>query len=393
MSTPAPVRPRWATNPGSGYPGAIEPNDGKKDNGFANGEEPAAGHFNWLFQNGSDYSVYVATKSEILRALNCIMSAQFDGGSLGTMSSATGVFAMSEPENQANSTQTLAQRFRQFPCWASCKTNAVDVLVGTGVASLNHYTPTGAWKAIYGRHHGNNGPAFIVVGDAGKWWRQDASGGSATSGTISGTPNLTRIIWDSTNGVWWACGPGGIYRASDHTSPTTLTWTQVSAVQHDEVCATPSGRVVFYRASNSTLYYTDDMTTLVAGATGVTLTGKGLVWDNTSECVVSCNGYTADGVVWNAFNLALGMDFFVWTVFTFRGRAYIRVHEGADETVALLYYRTTTISADQGDWGLRPVIEQSLGPADISIAGSDEQMVIAASPALYITKQIAQDAY
>jgi hypothetical protein len=45
---------QWATTPPAGYPGTVTPPLGKRQAGWANGEEPPAGYFNWLFDSVAD---------------------------------------------------------------------------------------------------------------------------------------------------------------------------------------------------------------------------------------------------------------------------------------------------------------------------------------------------
>lgn len=46
--------PNWADAPATGYPGAIAPPSGKRSDGWANGEEPAAAHVNYVVQAVAD---------------------------------------------------------------------------------------------------------------------------------------------------------------------------------------------------------------------------------------------------------------------------------------------------------------------------------------------------
>ncbi len=127
----------------------------------------------------------------------------------------------------------------------------------------------------------------VTVGDAGVWYRMDypiaaGAAGTLTTGTISGTPNLESVIWDSENSLWWGVGTGGIYKASD---AGALSWTQVSATGHQNPVVITSGanqgRVLFMRPGDSTIYYTDNQSTLTAGATvtGLTNLVHKPVWD------------------------------------------------------------------------------------------------------------------
>lgn len=67
---------RWANAVTGGKPGRIEPNDGKKDQGFDDGEAPAAGEHNWIFGLAGDWITYLdeqATRllnAALLSALN-----------------------------------------------------------------------------------------------------------------------------------------------------------------------------------------------------------------------------------------------------------------------------------------------------------------------------------
>jgi hypothetical protein len=50
---------RWASEIISGLVGRVEPNDGKKDAGFVDGEAPPAGEHNWLFGLAGDWVTYL----------------------------------------------------------------------------------------------------------------------------------------------------------------------------------------------------------------------------------------------------------------------------------------------------------------------------------------------
>jgi hypothetical protein len=50
---------RWANAVSGSFPGRLEPNDGKKDVGFDDGEAPPAGHHNWLWGIAGDWVTYL----------------------------------------------------------------------------------------------------------------------------------------------------------------------------------------------------------------------------------------------------------------------------------------------------------------------------------------------
>lgn len=50
---------RWANAVTGSFPGRLEPNSGKKDVGFDDGEAPPAGHHNWLFGVAGDWITYL----------------------------------------------------------------------------------------------------------------------------------------------------------------------------------------------------------------------------------------------------------------------------------------------------------------------------------------------
>lgn len=58
MSRPSTLL-RWANAVTGGFPGRSEPNDGKKDQGFDDGEAPAAGEHNWIFGVAGDWITYL----------------------------------------------------------------------------------------------------------------------------------------------------------------------------------------------------------------------------------------------------------------------------------------------------------------------------------------------
>lgn len=100
----------------------------------------------------------------------------------------------------------------------------------------------------------------MAVGDAGKW-NYHSSTFTNDSGTVSGTPDLDAVIWDQVNALWWAVGPGGIYKTVNE----IIAWVQVSATAHKGAAVNPAGRVMFYRPADDIIYYTDDNSTLNAG--------------------------------------------------------------------------------------------------------------------------------
>jgi hypothetical protein len=151
----------WADAPPSAeYPGAIEPSDGKKSAGFANGERPGAAHFNWLMER------LALTESEIAT-----------------------VIALSElVPDDADKTQLAQLLAANQECSALC--NFRDVSGGVVTAQINAFAVSQATGTILAV---GNGAAIYTSADFGATW----TARTADSGYAG---DFRCAVWDASNG-------------------------------------------------------------------------------------------------------------------------------------------------------------------------------------------------
>ncbi len=267
-----------------------------------------------------------------------------------TYTAATGIAIISRPNRYLNAYHagTAGGGQNSDINYATVKTNSFFVNGNSAGAATGAFTSVAGYQSIA---DSNNYQIFVAVSSAGVWYRARAAGGGNASytgnGTIGGGPNLQKIVWDAVNARWWAVGPGGIWRAPD---ADTLTWTQISATQHDNVCPLPSGRVLFYRPSDTRIYYTTDLTALVGGAT-VTVGANGWIWDSYSQVSVFASGFSADGTASTAISTAPASPAgnAALSVFRFRGRAFFVSYNGGAAAIIGTYV-TPTVGLTGADY-------------------------------------------
>jgi hypothetical protein len=213
--------PEWASVVPSGFPGAIEPPTGKKQEGWDNGEEPPAAYFNWAFQALAD------TQQEVGGAITGT------GGTLdSTLTQLLGVFqrqavksaiACLKLADDTNTSQTL----RALAVKASTK---VVVAVGDAgtISRADMYdthdfstqTPGSSYAGNFNDVLYDPFFSFIAVGDSGEiqsstngvtWTRQSSTGTDlraiASSGSVLVAVGETEHIRRSTTGGAWATPP------------------------------------------------------------------------------------------------------------------------------------------------------------------------------------------
>lgn len=127
-------------------------------------------------------------------------------------------------------------------------------LVGAAASAATDFTRAAA------------GPISYVVssGLAGTYeWGTIGSSSVPTTGTIAGAPTISHLFYDAVNSLYWAVTSSGIWKTSNLTA-----WTQVTATTgFTHICVQRSGRVVAYRSTNDSLYYSDSPhTSFTAGA-------------------------------------------------------------------------------------------------------------------------------
>ncbi|HEV7717109.1 MAG TPA: hypothetical protein VGO53_16040 [Steroidobacteraceae bacterium] len=176
---------QWATVLPTGFPGAIAPSTGKKQEGFANGEEPAAGHVNHVFQAVADVQQEVRAAIEGAGlTLSNLDNAQLD-----------------------RAVKTLIGRGAEKRALSGFQS------ISTGVAQ--------ALNAL-----ASDGTSVVAVGNAGAVtsWAGTVSGAWVTRapGSIYGG-NFAAVYFDAVHNLWIAGGAGGEIQ----TAPPAMTpWTR-----------------------------------------------------------------------------------------------------------------------------------------------------------------------
>lgn len=210
MSQRPTVLPRWATNPGVGFPGAVEPSEGKKDDGFANGEKPAAGHFDFLFQNLADWASYLdeqgyeqglgaALANPTVRTPDASYAGKITAVSFSLAAGSSGIFYF-----------VGANREIQYSA--------------DGGVTWVHQLGTGSTATLNAIASGNNtGGSNVAVGASGEIWC-NASGTwthETQAGAYAGT--FYDVAFGDPLGahMWVAVGSGGEIQ----TSTNGTTWT------------------------------------------------------------------------------------------------------------------------------------------------------------------------
>lgn len=173
--------PEWASVVPSGYPGAIEPPTGKKQEGWDNGEEPPAGYFNWAFQAIAD------VQNEVGNAIT---------GTGGTLDGSVLTQLLGAFQRQ----RTIA---------------ALGCLRLAGDTGANQMLRAAARKASTRR--------VVVVGDNGTI--ASATSNEFVIEVAAGSPytgDFQDVVYDSTLGLFVAVGTGGEIQSS----PDGQTWSQ-----------------------------------------------------------------------------------------------------------------------------------------------------------------------
>jgi len=302
-----------------------------------------------------------------LQRMAVALSAMTKPTTTGSTSGILGVATCSNAQNWQVRDLTASQ---PWSSWAAVKANTFifnDVALGSITANLT---------AVAMRYSGLNTPVAVAVGSDGKWYRV-ASGSVTGSGTIGGAPNLQEVVWDPRLQLWWAVGPGGIWKSADGAS---LSWSQLSATQHDRVAA-GSSRTLFFRPSDTRLYYTDDGSALTAGATiGSAITQ--LLWDPrgaqfVSGGMISANGTTATTGAGLAARL-----------FCFRNRVCLFDHQGGGSEFGIFglnYADAFTLSVAY--WQAVAFGTGSVA-GDRIVAGGGSQVIVANANGIWLSAKL-----
>jgi hypothetical protein len=198
---------QWASDPPVDYPGAIEPPAGKTEEGWDNGEEPAAGHFNYVVQALAD------TQREVGSAIT------LTGGTL----------------DASDLTQLWGALQRQQVKVALASLKLADDL-GAGTLHSIARSPSGRTIAV--------GAAGLIATSGG----DDGFATEAPIGAYAGDYN--DIVYDAVHGLFIA---GGTLSAL-HTSPGNGTWTShvvAGAVVRRAVATDGAGNTVIVGNSAS----------------------------------------------------------------------------------------------------------------------------------------------
>lgn len=251
----APQTPRWAEIP-AGKVGTVEPDESLKDTGWDNGEAPGAPHHNWVLQNHARWVNFLRATTELNNVARLL-----NGGRVATpgIADINGVGSASR-----------AGFSRSIVAVVGNDGGGNTAIAGSEDGGFQWVTPASGEPAgdldLCAVRNGSGGSGHVLAfeSSSGLWVDWSINGaGAATSGTIAGGPTVHHVFWDHINGFWWASTSTGLYR-----SPTSISWTQVdSSTNFQRACLLPSGRVVAYRSSDSTLYYVDSPhTSATAGA-------------------------------------------------------------------------------------------------------------------------------
>lgn len=297
--------PEWASAPPPGFPGAIEPSTGAKEEGFDNGEEPPAGYFNWAFQALADLQNEVGNaitgtggaldgslltqllgalqRQNVKNALSCVKRA--DDTNAGVTLRALAVKPSSKIVVAVGDTGAITRAdlydthdFASQTPGSSFVGNFNDILcngnifvaVGEGgeiqtssdgITWLMQSTTGTTLRAVTW-----SGSVYIAVGEAGHI-RRSTTGGvwAAQTNPFAGTPDITGVAYGA--GVFViATNQGDLASSTDG-----FTWTvrkALAATVHDPA------RIAYHETLGFLYHYGDDV---YRSPDGVTWTR---IWNN-----------------------------------------------------------------------------------------------------------------
>jgi hypothetical protein len=225
----------WASAPPSGFPGAIEPPTGKKQEGWDNGEEPGAPHINWIFQAIADLQNEAAA---LISGLGGTLSAT-------NLSQQLAAIQRQAFKSALNSVR-LADDLGAGTLHAIARAPSTGRIVAVGDAGL---IAAGDGYSAYSTELPGSGFAdtlqdvifdttlnlFIAVGDnqeiqtspsswAGAWTQRNSAGTSRLRAVATdGAGHLVAVggseaVWTSSNGTSWANRTAGFAGTPDITS-------------------------------------------------------------------------------------------------------------------------------------------------------------------------------
>jgi hypothetical protein len=259
--------PEWASVVPSGFPGAIEPPTGKKQEGWDNGEEPPAAYFNWAFQALADTQQEIAAAitgtggalssdlSQLLGAMQRMHSKSVltslrlvgDTGTSQLMKAVARshlvIIAVGENAAIARAAQASTHQFlpdTPVPLYAGNFTDVVyDAVnakfIACGSASAIHTSPgDGVWTArtspggISHRALATGAGNSVAVGDSENIWSAaNATSWASRTSPFSGAPNITDVAYGA--GVF-ACITSDGRIAYSNAAGTVWTMSNVATV-------------------------------------------------------------------------------------------------------------------------------------------------------------------
>jgi len=228
MSTAPSKLPRWATSPGAGMPGNIEPPEAKKDAGFVNGEEPAAGNFNWLLNLQYQWLEFLAPRSH-QSELQALSGAQLiDQGIAEDLNAVAG---------DNNSYEHLGVLVAAGAGGKIRRRSGTQNATWTTMASAGGYT--GVFRAACYDFIFN---AFVVAGDGMQL--QTLTTGSFQARVVenvNAADTFAQLV-SNNSGIIIAVSPLGSNRVANSATGTLADWRDNST--HDGVAGGPT-RVAF----------------------------------------------------------------------------------------------------------------------------------------------------
>lgn len=216
--TRPPKPARWTSDPDPGFAGALEPSEGKKDDGWQNGEAPAAGHMNWLLQQHAHWLRYLDT---VAGEQAVDMAALVAAAVLSVETS-----ALSNQVDVSPSGSDQIEAFAVNPDTGmiiAVGANGVIKRSGNFGRTWDNETAdagyTGTFRtAAYGLDEDGD-PRFIIAGtggmtqwsaDDGETWVSNTEGASTFTGLVSGYHPLA-----PTQSIFVVCSSSDIRRTGD----------------------------------------------------------------------------------------------------------------------------------------------------------------------------------
>lgn len=265
---------QWATNPPAGFPGALQPPLAKRQAGWANGEEPSAGYFNYAWEALAD------TQNELANAI-AGSGGTLDGNKLDQL---LAVIQMNQVKQALNSSRLIhdlgsGKFFRGLArkpmglvtgsaLLAAVGTNATIRTAVPGYVFASQTANSGFTGDFNDVAHDVTLNLFVAVGDSGEiqttagpgsWVRRHTGGGEFEGVATNGLGRCVAVgkqLKYSSNGTAWTSAVlpadidiafdtllfvrygGGCFVATSYAgrvlrSLDGITWTEVIEVSRD----------------------------------------------------------------------------------------------------------------------------------------------------------------